>query len=127
MAEGAMEPAETIYIQRSACFQARQLSKPISEVMYTENEKTIRNRCMDRLRVRWAGNNGYDRNVEDVIPAPSRNTAGTVIIDEDSDRSAKYAREEEENEKCLYCDRSRMDYGYVGAGLAWKALENVRN
>jgi hypothetical protein len=34
-----------------------------------------------------------------VIPALNRNTAGTVIIDDDSERSAKYAQEaEEENE-----------------------------
>jgi hypothetical protein len=31
-------------------------------------------------------------NVDEVtIPAPSRNTVGTVIIDEDSDKSAKYS------------------------------------
>jgi hypothetical protein len=96
--------------------------------MYTENEKTIRNRCVDRLDVRWAGDNGYDRNVEDTIHALNRNTAGTVIIDEDSDRSTKYAQEEEEeNEKRLYCDGSRVDDGYVGAGLARKAQENGRN
>jgi hypothetical protein len=34
--------------------------------------------------VRWAGNNRYDRNVEEVIPALNHNTAGTIIIDEDS-------------------------------------------
>jgi hypothetical protein len=96
--------------------------------MYTENEKTIRNRCMDRLGVRWAGNNGYNRNVKEIIPALSRNTAGTVIIDEGSDRSASYAQEEEvKNEKCLYCDWSRMNDGYVGAGLTWKVQENERN
>jgi hypothetical protein len=83
---------------------------------------------MDRLGVRWAGNNGYDKNVEEIIPALNRNTAGTVIIDKDSDRSAKYAQEdEEENEKRLYCDGSRMDDGYVGARLAWKAQGNERN
>jgi hypothetical protein len=54
--------------------------------MYTKNEKSIRNRCMDQLGVRWAGDNGYDRNVEEIIPALDRNTADTVIIDEDSDR-----------------------------------------
>jgi hypothetical protein len=58
----------------------------------------------------------------------NRNTAGTVIINKDSNRSAKYAQEEEEgNEKRLYCDGSRMDYGYVRAGLAWKAQDNERN
>jgi hypothetical protein len=37
---------------------------------------------MDQLRVRWAGNNGYRRNVEGmIIPALYRNTAGTIIID----------------------------------------------
>jgi hypothetical protein len=64
---------------------------------------------MDQLGVRWAGNNGYDRNIEEVIPALNRNTACTVIIDEDSGRSAKYAQEEEEeNEKRL-----------TVAGYAW--------
>jgi hypothetical protein len=48
---------------------------------------------MDRLGVRWAGGNGYDRNVEEIIPALNRNIAGTTIIDEDSDRSAKCAQE----------------------------------
>jgi hypothetical protein len=77
---------------------------------------------MDRPGVRCAGSNGYDRNIEEIIPALNRDTSDTIIIDEDSDRSAEYAQEEEEeNEKCFYCDGSRMDDGYVGAGLAWKA------
>jgi CDGSH-type Zn-finger protein len=63
-----------------------------------------------------------------IIPALNRNTAGTVIIDEDSDRSTKYAREGEgENEERLYCDGSHMADGYVGAGLAWKTQESERN
>jgi hypothetical protein len=35
---------------------------------------------MDRLGVRWAGNNGYNRNMEELIPALNRNTADTVIV-----------------------------------------------
>jgi hypothetical protein len=49
---------------------------------------------MDRLRVKWAGNNEYNRNVEEIIPALNRNTTGTVTVDEDSDRSANYTQEE---------------------------------
>jgi ribonuclease HI len=83
---------------------------------------------MDRLGVRWEENNGYDRNVEEIIPALNRNTAGTVIIDEDSDKSAKSVQEgEEENEKRLYYDGSCIDDGYVGTGLIWTAQEYERN
>jgi hypothetical protein len=60
---------------------------------------------------------GYDRNVEEIIPALSHKSAGTIIIDEDSKKSARVAQEEEGYEKRLYCDGSRIDVdvGHIGA------------
>jgi hypothetical protein len=80
--------------------------------MHTENEKIIWDRYTKIRGARWAGINRYDRNVEENIPALNRNTIGTIIINENSERLARFAQEEE-NEKRLYCDGLRMDDGYV--------------